>query len=101
MVLWEPRADVFPSGMTPWPGLPLVLHNRMFSPHSAYHAMGFEFINEPGAWLALPIDKRMFTYIMGKAVAWGMTTYVPRTAYQRCAYLTTAYYPILAHRPLP
>ena len=44
----------------------------MFSPHSAYEAMGFEFINEPGAWLALPIDKKMFTYIMAKAVAWGM-----------------------------
>ena len=47
----------------------------MFSPHSAYHKMGFDFINEPGAWLALPIDKKMFAYIMGKAVAWGMTTY--------------------------
>jgi len=34
-----------------------------------------EFINEPGAWLALPIDKKMFAYIMGKAVAWGMTMY--------------------------
>ena len=56
LLLWEPRPDVFPSGMAPWPGRPLVLHNRMFSPHSAYHDMGFEFINEPGAWLALPID---------------------------------------------
>lgn len=75
LLLWEPRADVFPSGMTPWVGRPLALHNRMFSPHSAYHAMGFEFINEPGAWLALPVDKKMFTYIMAKAVAWGMVMY--------------------------
>ena len=75
LLLWEPRADVFPSGMTPWVGRPLVLHNRMFSPHSAYHAMGYEFINEPGASLALPVDKKMFTYIMAKAVRWGMIMY--------------------------
>ena len=75
LLLWEPRADVFPSSMTPWVGRPLVLHNRMFSPHSAYHAMGFEFINEPGAYLALPVDKNMFTYIMAKAKAWGMVMY--------------------------
>ena len=32
MWLWEPRPDVFPSGMQPgfWP-LPLALHNRYFA----------------------------------------------------------------------
>ena len=26
LLLWEPTPVVFPSGMTPWPGMPLALH---------------------------------------------------------------------------
>jgi hypothetical protein len=78
LILWEPMPDVFPDGMNAtWLGLPLALHNRYFAPSNAYNTapMNYEFITEPNAPLALPIDKAMFQYIMTKAKLWGMTMY--------------------------
>lgn len=75
VTLWEPMPDYFPDLMTPWLGLPLALHNRYFAPVNNYTEMGYQFITEPGAELALPIDESMFTYIMTKAKKWGMTMY--------------------------
>lgn len=74
LLLWEPMPSVFPDGMSPWPGLPLVLHNRFFANENNYTEMGmFDFIVE--STLSLPVDKALFLYIMGKAKAWGMIMY--------------------------
>ena len=51
---------------------PLILHNRYFSPNNDYEK-SYQFINEKD--IALPIDQRMFEYIMGKAKRWGMAVY--------------------------
>lgn len=76
LLLWEPMPSVFPSGMAPWPGVPLALHNRFFADVNNYTEMGrWEFIVEHAAGLSLPVDKGLFTYIMGRAKAWGMTMY--------------------------
>jgi hypothetical protein len=75
LILWEPMPTYFPDGMAPWLQLPLVLHNRYFSPTNDYIAMGYKFYSEPGATLVLPIDVDMFKYIMTKARKWGMITY--------------------------
>lgn len=75
LLLWEPLPSVFPDRMAPWPGIPLALHNRYFADVNNYTQMGFEFITESGSSLALPIDKNMFLYMMGRAKAWGMTLY--------------------------
>lgn len=53
-----------------WP--PLILHNRYFASDNDYES-SFKFITEKE--LALPIDQRMFEYIMGKAKRWGLTVY--------------------------
>ncbi len=75
LLLWEPVPSIFPDLMTPWPGIPLALHNRYFANVSEYTQMGYEFITESTSGIALPIDKNMFLYIMGKAKAWGMQLY--------------------------
>jgi hypothetical protein len=78
--LWEPRDDVFPSGFNfQPPGLPLVLHNRWFSANNNSYIkdLGFagSFISETDVDFALPIKSDVFSYLMGKAKAWGMTVY--------------------------
>jgi hypothetical protein len=40
VTLWEPKRDVFPSGMSRWMDLPLILHNRWFSPDNDYVKSG-------------------------------------------------------------
>jgi hypothetical protein len=75
LLLWEPMTDVFPDGFKNWLDLPTALHNRYFAPQNNYSSE-YDFIVEPGASLALPIDQALFHYIMEKAKAgWGMTMY--------------------------
>jgi hypothetical protein len=52
---------------------PLILHNRYFAPDNDYIPMGFPFIVETN--FSLPMDEKLFLYIMGKAQTWGMTVY--------------------------
>ncbi|KAL6067877.1 Ricin B-type lectin domain-containing protein, variant 2 [Balamuthia mandrillaris] len=79
LLLWEPRYDIFPSGMASlneamdFP--PLVLHNRFFSAFNAYEDMGFKFIIEEENDISLPVDQKMFEYLMGTARLWGMSVY--------------------------
>ena len=78
--VWEPRDDVFPDGFDFRPdALPLVLHNRWFSAinNTYIRELGFadSFIAEPAHDFALPIRSDVFTYLMAKAVKWGMKVY--------------------------
>ena len=52
---------------------PLILHNRYFAPDNLYIPMGFPFIVEEN--FALPLNKDIFLYIMGKAQKWGLQVY--------------------------
>eukprot|EP01087_Luapelamoeba_hula_P023146 TRINITY_DN845_c0_g2_i6.p1 TRINITY_DN845_c0_g2~~TRINITY_DN845_c0_g2_i6.p1 ORF type:complete len:576 (+),score=72.90 TRINITY_DN845_c0_g2_i6:149-1876(+) len=74
--LWEPMPSVFPNGMEAVSGSfgfkPLILHNRYFSTNNDYEGQ-FTFINEGD--FALPIDQKLFEYIMGKARQWGLHVY--------------------------
>eukprot|EP01105_Mastigella_eilhardi_P003959 TRINITY_DN1521_c0_g1_i3.p1 TRINITY_DN1521_c0_g1~~TRINITY_DN1521_c0_g1_i3.p1 ORF type:complete len:580 (-),score=103.46 TRINITY_DN1521_c0_g1_i3:733-2472(-) len=87
--LWEPRTDIFPDGAAYVDAhmgkLPLVLHNRYFSPDTDY-AANFSFAIEN--YCALPLGQDTFDYIMSKAVQWGMTMYEQDwliTTYQKMA----------------
>jgi hypothetical protein len=77
--LWEPRTDVFPSGFNFKEPLPLALHNRWFSgTNNTYiNSLGFagSFIVEKAVDFALPVKPDVFSYLMGKAKAWGMVLY--------------------------
>lgn len=75
LLLWEPEPSIFPSGMTNWIDLPLFLHNRYFARENNYTAMGYEFLYQDGVDIALPVDKGMWKYLMGKAKDWGMGVY--------------------------
>ena len=71
LLLWEPMPELFPDGMSPSVlGLPLALHNRYFAVVNNYSSR-YEFLYADGAKISLPVDERMFTYIMSKAKAWG------------------------------
>lgn len=71
---WEPQPSIFPSGMAPWPGIPLVLHNRMFQDVNAYSS-NYSFIVDNSSHIAMPQDEALFTHIMGLARDWGMVEY--------------------------
>ena len=77
--LWEPRDDVFPDKFNFIAGKPLALHNRWFSgTNNTYITqLGFadSFIVEKDVDFALPIKADVFTYLMAKAKAWGMSLY--------------------------
>lgn len=76
--LWEPRSDVFPSKFNFDVGYPLALHNRWFGAANDYITkLGFagSFIVENGTDFALPVKSDVFTYLMGRAKAWGMVLY--------------------------
>jgi hypothetical protein len=72
---WRPRPDAMPSGMTA-AGLnatPLVLHNRFFSPHSAYLKQ-YHFLR--GDDVAVPLDGAFWHDLLaGPAQEWGMATF--------------------------
>jgi hypothetical protein len=76
--LWEPRPDVFPGGFSWNISFPLALHNRWFGASNDYITkLGFasSFIVENGTDFALPVKSDVFTYLMGRAKAWGMVLY--------------------------
>lgn len=83
--LWEPRPDVFPGGFSWNISFPLALHNRWFGANNDYITkLGFasSFIVENGTDFALPVKSDVFTYLMGRAKAWGMVLY--EQASRRC-----------------
>ncbi|XP_065187086.1 uncharacterized protein LOC135817773 [Sycon ciliatum] len=95
LTLWEPRPDVFPSGMSDWLGLPLSLHNRWFAAKNNYSADWF--LVKEGQDCALPSSKELFDTIMSKTAKWGpgMFQYEQDwlvTTFERCAYSQTDIY---------
>eukprot|EP00117_Sycon_ciliatum_P020448 scpid6634/ scgid0189/ len=91
VTLWEPRPDVFPDGMKKWLDLPLVLHNRWWSPENNYSHDWF--IAEESC--ALPVNEKLFDYIMAKAKDWGMIVYEQDwlvTTYERMSVTQSSLY---------
>jgi len=78
LVLWEPKPDIFPNGMTDlmnkMGNKPLVLHNRWFENDNDYITkMKYPFVVEGG--FALPTTTEAYVYLMTKAKSWGMIVY--------------------------
>lgn len=76
MLLWEPRADVFPDGFAGLAdavgGLPLTFHSRHVSADSPYAGFFDSWTDGP---YAHPADPRFFAMLMDQAHAWGAITY--------------------------
>ncbi|KAJ1454049.1 hypothetical protein M885DRAFT_618544 [Pelagophyceae sp. CCMP2097] len=74
---WEPTPETFPHGFDPNYGsqLPLVLHNRWFSPTTRY-LDNYTFLPAlPGDAVVVPIDPHFFEDVFRKALKWGMAVY--------------------------
>jgi hypothetical protein len=76
MLLWEPRADVFPQGLgdlrARLGGLPLIFHSRHYSSQSPY-------VEQFQSWrdgeYAHPSEASFYELLMSNAAGWGANTY--------------------------
>ena len=75
LLTWEPQPQMFPEGLTSFQqslGLPLILHNRWFSPDSPYVSKyPFQVEGE----MAFPSDGQVYDEFASNAASWGAATY--------------------------
>ncbi|MCB9477583.1 MAG: hypothetical protein H6685_12020 [Deltaproteobacteria bacterium] len=77
LLLWEPKPEMFPDGLTDFQeeiDLPLILHNRWFSPNNWY-LDDYDFYANEDDKMVLPMGQDLFDHFMADAKSWGVITY--------------------------
>lgn len=78
LVLWEPKQEMFPHGLTAFQGklgLPLLTHNRWFATENNYRER-YPFVDgESPRGMSFPLDPGPFEEFMASAASWGVFTY--------------------------
>ena len=75
MTYWQPKPDIFPSGLTNWLGEPLVLYVPMYSAENLYRASplyDYEWAVAGNHVSAIPLGRKFYDDLFANGTAAGM-----------------------------
>ena len=75
MTYWQPKPDIFPSGLTDWLGEPLVLYVPMYSANNLYRKSplyDYEWAIAGNGASAIPLGRKFYDDLFANGTAAGM-----------------------------